>query len=78
MTYEIDRNSLDHLVYGVMFLGTGGGGDPYYTSVMLNRLLETGASVRVVAPSQLNDDDLVVPLAMVGAHSVGNICVLWS
>jgi len=68
--YEIVRDQLSDLALGVTFLGTGGGGEPYAACLMVNELLRNGTKIKIVDPCELADDDLVAPIAMVGAPTV--------
>lgn len=67
---DITLDRLHDLARGAAFLGTGGGGDPYVGRLMLQQQLSGGGSVRLIDPSELDDDALVVPVANMGAPTV--------
>lgn len=67
---KLDSQDLMDLSVGAAFLGTGGGGDPYVGRVMVQRCLDEGLSVELMDPSDLKDDDFVIPTAMMGAPTV--------
>ena len=64
---DITLDRLHDLARGAAFLGTGGGGDPYIGRLMLQQQLSGGGRVRLIDPSELDDDALVVPVANMGA-----------
>jgi DUF917 family protein len=66
---ELSEDDIDALVRGSLLLGSGGGG-PLDVAVAMLRQLVGKASVRMLAASELDPDDEVVPLAVVGATSV--------
>ncbi len=55
---------------GASVFGGGGGGDPYMGGLMAGQAIETGGEVELVALDSLDDDDLILPVAMVGAPTV--------
>ncbi|PZQ48936.1 MAG: DUF917 domain-containing protein [Rhodovulum sulfidophilum] len=67
---RLDSQDLADLAVGAAFLGTGGGGDPYVGRVMAQRCLDEGLTIDLVDPSDLADDDFVIPTAMMGAPTV--------
>ena len=67
---KLSREDLADLCRGAAFLGTGGGGDPYIGRLMVLHAMEQGHSVEIIDPSDLPDDALVVPTAMMGAPTV--------
>jgi DUF917 family protein len=67
---KLDSQDLLDLSVGAAFLGTGGGGDPYVGRVMVQRCLDEGLTVELMDPSELADDDFVIPTAMMGAPTV--------
>ncbi|MCL2913475.1 DUF917 domain-containing protein [Shewanella corallii] len=58
------------LTRGAVFLGTGGGGDPYVGELLLLQEIRKGRHVRVIKASELADDAQVVSIAGIGAPSV--------
>ena len=64
---EITPAVLDDIALGAALLGTGGGGDPYIGMLMARQALERYGSVELLDADDLDDDDLVIPTAMMGA-----------
>jgi hypothetical protein len=58
---------LADLALGCAMLGSGGGGDPYYAVTLLGAMLADGASIRIIDPDALSDDDVAVSVGYVGA-----------
>lgn len=58
---------LEALAVGAGILGSGGGGDPKYDLLMAKYLIQRYGPVSIIKADELNDDDLVVPIAFVGA-----------
>ncbi|ALN75040.1 DUF917 domain-containing protein [Aureimonas sp. AU20] len=67
---KLNSEDLKDLALGAAFLGTGGGGDPYVGRLMVQQCLDEGLEVEVIDPSELSDDALVIPTAMMGAPTV--------
>jgi uncharacterized protein len=67
---QLDRQDLLDLAVGAAFLGTGGGGDPYIGRLMVQAAMDEGKTVVVLDPSEVPDDALVIPTAMMGAPTV--------
>ncbi|MFZ2108493.1 MAG: DUF917 domain-containing protein [Roseiarcus sp.] len=67
---EINRQDLMDLAVGAAFLGTGGGGDPYIGRLMVQAAMDEGRTVTIIDPSEVPDDALVIPTAMMGAPTV--------
>ena len=65
-------NSADliDLCRGAAFLGTGGGGDPYIGRLMVEHAISEAHPVEIIDPSDVPDDALVIPTAMMGAPTV--------
>lgn len=70
MSYELTIADLADLVRGVALLGTGGGGDPTIGYELVAHALESGKTITIVSPDELDDDDLVIPTALIGAPTV--------
>jgi len=66
----IDAAALEDIAVGGAILGTGGGGDPYIGKLMAQQAIRRHGPVRMIDVSELKDDDLVVPCAMMGAPTV--------
>lgn len=67
----ISETDLDWITIGCYILGTGGGGSPYSTMLRVRGLLRSGATVRVVSPDDLKDEDLVGSGGGAGSPTVG-------
>jgi DUF917 family protein len=61
---------LDDIAVGGAILGTGGGGDPYIGKLMAQQAIRKYGPVRMIDVTEIRDDDLVVPCAMMGAPTV--------
>jgi DUF917 family protein len=66
----IHSDDIDALALGATVLGTGGGGDPYIGALMAKQAIEHHGPVELISIDELNDDDLVIPSAMMGAPTV--------
>lgn len=67
---RIDLDHLPDLASGAAFLGSGGGGDPYYGSLLAAAAIEKHGPVRVLHAEELAADALVVPCGWIGAPTV--------
>ena len=67
---QITVAALDDIARGAAVLGTGGGGDPYIGKLMAQGTLRKRGNVNLIDPLELEDDDLVIPSAMMGAPTV--------
>src|SRR5699024_3518400 len=61
---------IENMAIGAALLGTGGGGDLYIGELMSLQAIEKYGAVKLVSADELNDDDLVVPSAMMVAPTV--------
>jgi DUF917 family protein len=68
--FEVDRLALSRIADGGAVLGSGGGGNPYVGRLMAEQVLTGGKTVPVVDIDQFADDELILPIAMMGAPSV--------
>ena len=57
--WTLSETDLSFISTGCYILGTGGGGSPYAHMILLRQLLRSGATVRIVSPSDLPDDAAV-------------------
>jgi hypothetical protein len=64
---ELTVNDLEDLSLGSAVLGSGGGGDPSYAALMTRYLIEKYGPIQIITLDELQEDDLVVPLSMMGA-----------
>jgi DUF917 family protein len=67
---RIDRDTLGDLARGAAFLGSGGGGDPYYGRLLGEAELQRHAPIELVSLDDLDDDALVAPCGWIGAPTV--------
>ena len=58
---------LDDLARGAAILGSGGGGAPSYNLELTRQMIEAYGAPQIVSFDELKDDDLVVPIAFMGA-----------
>ncbi len=68
--FTLTETDLEDLATGAWILGTGGGGDPYPSMLETKLLYERGASVTVIDPLSLADDDLICCVGKMGAPLV--------
>ncbi len=82
---RMDQATIADLATGSAVLGTGGGGDPWIGRLMASQAIADYGEVEVIQPDMLDDDDLVVVVAMSGAPTVlvekapngGELDVVW-
>lgn len=55
----LSETDLEFITTGCYILGTGGGGNPYQHFLRLREMLRAGATLRVISPRDLRDDDVV-------------------
>jgi uncharacterized protein len=66
----ITSEDLDDLAVGSWILGTGGGGEPYFSLLEMKALYEVGKRVQLMDPLDLADDALVACVGQMGAPLV--------
>lgn len=66
----IEQATMQPIALGGAFLGTGGGGDPYIGRLIAEQAIVENGPVSVLDAADLDDDALVVPVAMMGAPTV--------
>jgi DUF917 family protein len=64
---KINIEDLKALAVGAGILGSGGGGDPKYDLLMTRYLVQKHGPVSIISLDELNDEDLIVPVAFIGA-----------
>lgn len=67
---RIERSTLPDFARGAAFLGSGGGGDPYYSLLLADAALQKAGSVDLLPLDSLPDDALVAPCGWIGAPTV--------
>ncbi len=66
----LTEKNIEDIALGAAVLGTGGGGDPYVGMLMARQAIRQYGPVELFDIDELEDDDLVVPTAMMGAPTV--------
>lgn len=66
----IDEKTVEDIALGAAVMGTGGGGDPYVGMLMAKQAIRDYGTVELYDLNDLDDDDLVIPTAMMGAPTV--------
>ena len=68
MGQRLSIADLPDLARGAAFLGTGGGGNPYVGRLLVESAMrETGRDLELMDLSDVPDDALIIPTAMMGA-----------
>ncbi|KAI1073918.1 hypothetical protein F5B20DRAFT_565531 [Whalleya microplaca] len=57
--WYMSETDLQWIATGCYILGTGGGGSPYQHMLRLREMLRAGATIRIISPWDLKDDDIV-------------------
>ena len=70
MSWILDESHLDDLARGAALLGTGGGGDPHVGRLLVREAIRKHGPITVLDIDDLQDDDLVIPVAQMGAPTV--------
>lgn len=63
----IDQSWIMPLIYGGLFLGSGGGGQSLLLQLHLEQLLTSGKTITLLNPSEVNDDDYYTSICMMGS-----------
>jgi DUF917 family protein len=66
----LHERNIENIALGAAVLGTGGGGDPYIGMLMAKKAIRDYGPVELYTLDELDDDDLIVPTAMMGAPTV--------
>ena len=64
------EEQIEDIALGAAVLGTGGGGDPYVGKLMAREAIREYGPVELYTLDELDDDDLIVPAAGMGAPIV--------
>ena len=67
---KIGIKEIEDIALGAALLGAGGGGDPYIGKLVAMGAIQECGEVTLLDPTELSDDALVVPIAMMGAPTV--------
>jgi DUF917 family protein len=68
---KIGVTELDDIALGAALLGSGGGGSPYSHLLYVKKLIKEYGDVSLISLEEVPDDAFIVPLAGMGAPSVG-------
>jgi DUF917 family protein len=66
----LNESNIEDIALGAAVLGTGGGGDPYIGMLMARQAIRDYGPVELYSLDELDESDLVVPTAMMGAPTV--------
>lgn len=66
----IGKEEIENIAIGAALLGTGGGGDPFVGKMMALQAIEEHGPVKLLDISEIEDEDVIVPSAMMGAPTV--------
>ena len=67
---EITADDVADITVGAAILGTGGGGDPHIGGLLARDAIRRHGPVQVVSPDALQSEDLILPVALMGAPTV--------
>lgn len=70
MSRMLTQQELVDMAAGAAIMATGGGGDPLVGRLLVQQALDSGLTVEIIAPEELEDDAFVIATAMMGAPSV--------
>jgi hypothetical protein len=68
----LERQDLRDIALGATFLGSGGGGDPECALLLAEHYFDEYGPASLISAEELSCDDLVVPLAFMGAPLVAS------
>jgi uncharacterized protein len=68
--HYLKEEDIERIAVGAAVLGSGGGGDPYVGKLMAKQAIRKHGPVRLISADELEDGDLVIPSAAMGAPSV--------
>jgi DUF917 family protein len=66
----LTTRDIEYLSIGAAVIGSGGGGDPYLGRLMAQQAIKEKGDVRLIDVTEIPDDELVIPSAMMGAPAV--------
>jgi len=67
---KIGLKEIEDIAMGAALLGAGGGGDPYVGKLVAMGAVKECGEVTLLDPSEVPDDALIVPIAMMGAPTI--------
>ena len=71
-TWTVSLTDLDFLSIGCYILGCGGGGSPYGVYLEIMQLMAEGETIKIRSMESLTANDILPPIAAVGAPAVSN------
>ncbi|MEM1952889.1 MAG: DUF917 domain-containing protein [Thermoproteota archaeon] len=67
---KVAKQDIHDLAVGAAILGTGGGGDPYIGKLMALQVIEKKGPIELLDPSEVDENDLIIPSAAMGTPTV--------
>ena len=67
---QVGNAELEDIALGATVLGTGGGGDPHVGKLVAKQAIEDHGPVEMIHPDELDNSELVIPSAQMGAPTV--------
>lgn len=67
---HLDEQAVADLRWGAAVLGAGGGGDTYLVTLAARQAVRESGPVPLLAPHELDDDALVIPVACMGSPTI--------
>lgn len=67
---KIGIPEIEDIATGAALLGAGGGGDPYVGKLVAMGAVQEMGTVTLLDPDEVPDDELIIPIAMMGAPTV--------
>ncbi len=67
---KIGVKEIEDIALGAALLGAGGGGDPYIGKLVALGAVKECGEVTLLSPDEVPNDELVIPIAMMGAPTV--------
>ncbi len=67
---KIGIENINDIALGAAVLGSGGGGDPYIGKLIAMAAIEECGPVTLLSLDEIEDDDLIAPIAMMGAPTI--------
>jgi hypothetical protein len=67
---QLSADDIEGLAVGAWILGAGGGGSPYHGLLNMRRLYREGSRISLMQPDELEDDDDVAVVSVMGAPLV--------
>lgn len=68
----LHEQNIEDIAMGAGVLGTGGGGNPYIGTLVAREAIREYGAIELYTLDEMDDDDLVVPTAGMGAPTVSN------